>query len=95
MITPPTKTAYSLREATRRYWFYLFGMAVFPAATLVGVTQLQLPTPAAGVLFVVLCGFTMWPVITKRAPYGFWLVALGAWTVGCLVAGVLAFLTAS
>ena len=78
----------SLSEALRSYWVNLIGVAVFPFVFFIGGGVFHFPFLVIAPLFFVLCGLACWPVLTRRAPYSFWIVACGIWTA----AGFLAFL---
>jgi len=79
----------SLAVALRRYWRYLLGIVLFPPLAFSAVELLHVPFPLLIVPFFAVTFLAMWPWFAKRAPYSFWLVAMGLWTaagfVGILV----------
>jgi len=84
---PPMKT--TLRQALRTYWWTLIGIAVFPATILIGGEFFKIPFemfifPFFGVWFL-----AAWPCLSRKAPYSFWLVALGLWLVGWVYLSIL------
>jgi hypothetical protein len=81
-----------LKQALRAYWWTLIGISALPAIMVVGQV---LPFEFIIVLFFGVCFTAMWPVISGRAPYMFWLVAMGLYLMGGMVAAVVARLIRS
>lgn len=76
-----------LGPALRTYWWTLIGITVLPAAMSIG--QQFVPFELIIVLFFAV-GFTaMWPSLSGRAPFTFWLVAMGLYLCGGIAATVL------
>ncbi len=74
-----------LPTALGRYWYHLTGVASFASI----MTLFHLPALAVPPLFFGSALFAAWPTITKRAPYSFWIVAVGVWMGGGLLAAIL------
>ena len=79
----------TLREALQRYWKYLIGVAVFPTLCSLGVDFLHIPFDIFILPFFAVGILAAWPVLTRKAPYTFWLVAMGVWLVGGICAAIL------
>ena len=88
----PMKPILSLGESLRRYWRHLIGVAVFPSVVTIGSRWFHIPTFVIPPFFFVVMIYAMWPTITKRAPFLFWIVACGVWMGGGVIAGLLASL---
>ena len=74
-----------LRTALRRYWYHLIGVGSFAS-----VLQLfRLPSYLLPPFFFGVAFYAMWPCITRRAPFTFWLVAMGVWMSGAVLASFL------
>ena len=86
----PLKPMLSLGESLRRYWHHLIGVAVFPSILTLGGRWFHFPVWIIPPFFFAVMFYAMWPTITKRAPYTFWIVTCGVWMGGGILAGVVA-----
>jgi hypothetical protein len=76
-----------LKQALRAYWWTLIGISALPAIMVIG--QQVLPFEFIIILFFGFCFPAMWPVLSGRASYIFWLVAMGLYFMGGMIAAVL------
>jgi hypothetical protein len=72
----------NLGIALRRHWPYLLGVALFPSFAMIATGIFHLPFPFLILPFFAAFLLATWPYATKRAPYSFWLVAMGVWMGG-------------
>ena len=80
----------SLARGTARNWPYLVPAALF-GPVLQGFGGMHgLRMPVIALLFFGSLGAAMVPIISGRAPFGFWALALVAWIVG-IVLGIVVF----
>lgn len=72
----------SLSQALRKNWVWLAPAALSgPCISAFGGFH-SVPVPVFGILFFGSLGVAMWPVISGRAPMGFWLLAIAVWMAG-------------
>jgi hypothetical protein len=89
MLHPNQNSKPNLLEAIRVHWKNLIGIAIFPPATFIGVEILHIPALIFVPFFFAALGIAGWPYLTRRAPYMFWIIALGVW-MGAAVIGITA-----
>ena len=89
MESASTRHRVALAEAVRIYWRSLAGVATFGPLLLVTDTFIEIPFWIVLFPFFLVMGLAMWPWLSGRAPYTFWVLALGVWMAGGFV-GVLA-----
>jgi hypothetical protein len=93
--SPPSAPArLALDQALKQYWKNLIGVAVFPPVFFIGIGVLRLPGLAFVPFFFAVSLLAAWPYFTKKAPYMFWIVAMGVWmasaTASVMLLGLLA-----
>jgi len=69
----------SLGVALRRYWRYLLGVALFPSVAFPAVVLFHVPFTFFILPFIAVMLVACWPCAKKRAPYLFWITAMGVW----------------
>jgi len=69
----------SLGRSLRRNWMFLVGAASFGPGMFFLDRLHGVPTTVYGILFFASLGPAIWPVISGRAPFEFWAVALALW----------------
>jgi hypothetical protein len=75
----------SLSRALRKNWAWLVPAALFgPCISAFGGFQ-AVSNPVFGTLFFGSLGVATWPVISGRAPWGFWLLAIAVWMAGTVL----------
>ena len=74
-----------MAEAARIYWRSLAGVAILGPVLLVTSRFIEIPFWIVLVPFFVVMGLAMWPWLSGRAPYTFWILAVGVWVAGGLV----------
>jgi hypothetical protein len=85
--TPPERL--TLRAALRAYWWTLIGLALFPTTVVIGAGVWHIPDEFFILPFFGVSILAGWPLLARRAPYSFWLVAMGVWLSGGIVAAML------
>ena len=86
----PVPTKQPLKVALRLYWWCLIGVFLLPTIMVVGGEIYKIPFEFFIPLFFAVMFLAMWPVLSKRACYAFWLVAMVLWLGGGFMA---AFIT--
>jgi uncharacterized membrane protein YozB (DUF420 family) len=66
----------------------MLGLALFPSMAFPAVEIFHVPFPFVILPFIAVNLLAAWPWYAKRAPYAFWLVAMGVWMAAGFV-GVL------
>jgi hypothetical protein len=98
MTEPPEPPRLELNVALRRYWKHLIGVALFPIVAFAGIEIFHLPFGALIPVFFAVNFLAAWPYLARRAPYTFWLTAMGVWMaaafVGLLLLQLLRFILA-
>ena len=74
-----------LAEAVRIYWRSLAGVAIFGPVLLVTDRFIEISFWVVILPFFIVMGLAMWPWLSGRAPYTFWILACGIWLTGGLV----------
>ncbi len=78
-----TQVRASLAQSLRTYWGTLVGIAILPAA--MWIAQKHFSVEIALALFVGVGFIAVRPVLSGRAPYSFWYVAMGLYVAGWMV----------
>ncbi len=82
----PAPVKQPLGVALRLYWWCLIGVFLLPTIMVVGGEIYKIPFEVFIPLFFAVMFLAMWPVLSQRASYAFWLVAMGLWMGGGLMA---------
>ncbi len=92
MTTPPPEshpTCLPLEQALKAYWKNLIGLAVFPPVAFIGIGGFELPSALFMPCFFAAGLPALWPYLTKRTPYSFWIVAMGVWMASSMISVML------
>jgi hypothetical protein len=81
----PIPTKQPLTIALRLYWWCLIGVFLLPTMMTVGEVY-KVPFEFFIPLFFAVMFLAMWPVLSQRASYAFWLVAVVLWLGGAFLA---------
>jgi hypothetical protein len=81
-----------LKAALRLYWWWLPGVFLLPTVMVVGGEIFNVPFEFFTPLFFAVMFLASWPVLSQRASYAFWLVAIGLWLGGGLMAALVMML---
>ena len=88
----PTPIKQPLKAALRLYWWCLPGVFLLPTVMVVGGEIVKIPFEFFVPLFFAVAFLASWPVLSQRASYAFWLVAMGLWLGGGLMAALVMLL---
>ncbi len=74
----------SLQQSVRRFWYHLVPITLFGpcVATVSTRAKGEWVWPITLALFFAVAFFAMWPTLTKRATYRFWILACTLYLVG-------------
>jgi len=89
MTEEKQKVKLSLEVALSRYWKYLIGVALFPFVFFFGGEFFHIPFAVFVIPFFAVGLLAAWPLFRFGAPYLFWIVAMGVWMGGIILAVVL------
>lgn len=78
-----------LQKALRTYWKNMIGVALFPSVSFIGGEVFHIPFEVFLLPFFAVFLHAGWPCFKGKAPYMFWIVALGIYMAGGYVAIIL------
>jgi hypothetical protein len=77
----------ALRESFRRSWKYLVGVAVLPPFMVLG-DSVGVPFVVLAIPFFLVMAVAMWPWLSGREPYSFWVMAVVVWLASGAVTAI-------
>jgi len=77
----------ALRDSFRRSWKYLIGVAVLPPFMVLG-DAVGMPSVILLVPFFLVMAVAMWPWLSGREPYSFWVIAIVVWLASGAVTAI-------
>jgi hypothetical protein len=75
-------------ESARRFWHHLVPVTLFGPFALALVSFSGKTKPIVVVAFFSASFYAMWPWLTRRAKYSFWIAACGLYLAGGIVAAL-------
>lgn len=81
-----------LSQAVRRHWYHLVGVAAFPTFLFFGGHVWGISDDLILIVFLSVMFFAMWPWLSCKAPYSFWIIAILVYFLGAFF-GMLIFRT--